>query len=282
MLEQSGAVGPLLAVRDLKYRYPGRSGGRWRRSGEGVLAVDQVAFDLGESETLAVVGESGSGKSTLAYCVMRLLQPQGQILFLGNDLVGLSMRQMRPLRRHLQIVFQDPYSSLNPRMSVQELLAEPLRIHGKYPRRNSPDHLLRDALDHVALPYSSLRRHPHEFSGGQRQRIAIARALILRPQILICDEPVSSLDVSVQAQIINLLLRLQEELSLSYLFISHDLAVVSSIAHRIAIMHGGRFVETGPTSDIFAHPSHEYTQELLAAAPDIEVAVSERLRAARE
>lgn len=249
----------ILRVDDLVVHFPVKVGGEL----EAVRAVDGVSLHVQEGETLGLVGESGAGKSTVARAVLRLVRPQGgKVVFLGKDITRLTRRQMRPLRREMQVVFQDPYASLNPRRSVHAIVAEPLRIHGVY-ERGRVDHLLRT----VGLDPRHGRRFPHEFSGGQRQRIGIARALALEPRLLILDEPVSSLDVSIQAQILNLLRGLQERLGLSYLLIAHDLAVVRQMCDRVAVMHLGKIVEQGPRRQIYQEAGHPYTQALLSAVP---------------
>jgi oligopeptide transport system ATP-binding protein len=232
-----------------------------------VQAVDNVSFSLAPGETLAIVGESGSGKSTVARVVLRLIEPTaGQVLFRGTDLGRAGRRELRQLRREMQIVFQDPYSSLDPKMSVEGILAEPFVVH-RVGTRAERKLRVAELLERVGLEPSSLARLPHEFSGGQRQRIAIARAIALEPAFVVCDEPVSSLDVSIQAQILNLLQQLQNDLGLSYLFISHDLAVVREVADRVAVMHLGKVVELGERDGLFEHPGHPYTRALLSAVP---------------
>jgi oligopeptide/dipeptide ABC transporter ATP-binding protein len=253
----------LLEVEDLVKRYGTR---RAAISDSGVRAVDGVSFSIRPGETLGLVGESGCGKSTLARLLVRLEQPtSGRVLFGGDDLAQVSRRRLREVRREIQMVFQDPYSSLNPRYTVQEIVEEPFRIH----RIRSSDLSQRvgDLLEQVGLSRNLGRRFPHEFSGGQRQRIAIARALALRPKLVVLDEPVSALDVSVQAQIVNLLKDLQAELGLAYLFISHDLSIVENISHRVATMYLGRIVEEGECAALLSRASHPYTQALLSAVP---------------
>ncbi len=251
---------PILAVRDLSVQFPARGGP--------VRAVDGVAFDLALGQTLGLVGESGSGKTTLGRAVLRLIEPvSGEIRFDGQDLRVARGARLRALRRRMQIIFQDPAASLNPRMRVLDLVAEPLRIHGLVRTRGDASRAVGELLERCGMPPASADRYPHQFSGGQRQRIAIARALALRPSLIVCDEPTSALDVSVQAQIINLLQDLQDELGLAYLFISHDMAVVSHICHRIAVMKDGRIVESGDKRQIIHEPGHPYTRALLAAVP---------------
>src|SRR5581483_4362378 len=225
-----------------------------------------------DGETLAIVGESGCGKSTTGKLIVRLLEPSsGRIIFRGEDITHRSRRELRDVRRHLQIVFQDPYASLNPRARVEDILAEPLHIHGEWDRISGPRHIL-ELLERVGLSADHRNRLPHEFSGGQRQRIAIARALALSPRLLVLDEPVSALDLSVQAQIINLLLDLRAELGLSLIFISHDLSVGRHVADRIAVMYLGKIVEIGTAAELLRSPCHPYTQALLSAAPASEPA----------
>ena len=259
---------PLLEVRDLAKHYEVTSGLMRRRTGEVVKAVDGVSFDIHRGETLGVVGESGSGKTTLARMLLLLEPPtSGSARFGGEDLFTLKGPDLLHLRRRMQVVFQDPFSSLNPRMSVAEIIAEPWSIHdGVVPKAERADRVV-ELLDRVGLAAEHARRYPHQFSGGQRQRIAIARALALAPDLVICDEAVSALDVSIQAQILDLLKSLRDELGLAYIFIAHDLAVVRELADRVAVMKTGKIVELGTTAQIFDRPTHPYTQALLGASP---------------
>ncbi len=260
---------PILEVRDLKTHFPVR-GGIWLRSVATCKAVDGVSFQLLPGETLGLVGESGCGKSTLGKSIVRLLAPTaGSIRFEGVDLATLGRKKLKPIRRHLQMIFQDPAESLNARHTVGQILEEPFIIHGigsAEERRASIDTL----LDKVGLPRAAAHRYPFEFSGGQRQRIGIARALALQPRLIICDEPVSALDVSIQSQVLNLLLDLQREFHLSYLFITHNLAVVKHVSDRIAVMYLGRIVELSDAEDLYARPRHPYTRALIAAIPEPE------------
>ena len=255
----------LLRVEHLVKHFPVRTG--WLGRGEAVVhAVDDVSFTLAAGETLALVGESGCGKSTTGRLVLRLIEPTaGKVFFEGHDLFALPDSQMRAQRRALQIIFQDPYASLNPRMTVRQILEEPLMLHGvARPERRSR---VAEVLGLVGLAERHAQRYPHEFSGGQRQRIGIARAVVVAPRLIVCDEPVSALDVSIQAQVVNLLQDLQARLGLAYLFIAHDLAVVKHIATRVAVMYLGKIVEITDKRSLFAHPRHPYTQALLSAIP---------------
>jgi len=264
MSQQSN--GNLLEVRGLRKYFPIRRGVFSRVSGH-VRAVDGVDLTLRRGETLGLVGESGSGKTTTGRCILRLLEPTaGTVVFDGVDLLALSPREMRRARRQLQVIFQDPYSSLNPRMRIGSIVGEPLAIH-KIAKGSEREHRVADLLCKVGLDPSAMRRYPHEFSGGQRQRIGIARALALNPKLIICDEPVSALDVSVQAQVVNLLMDLQDEFSLTYLFIAHDLSVVEHISDRVAVMYLGKIVEVADAETLYRDPQHPYTRALLSAVP---------------
>jgi oligopeptide transport system ATP-binding protein len=254
---------PLLKVDDLAVHFPIRKGLLRRKVGQ-VHAVDGISFEVCPGETLGLVGESGCGKSTTVRALLRLVEPTGgSVRFQGEEIARLPRRAMRRHRRSLQMVFQDPYASLNPRMPVGRIVAEPLEVHGIGERAER----VRELLDLVGLPPDAADRYPHEFSGGQRQRIGIARALATEPAFVACDEPVSALDVSIQAQVINLLRELQERLGLTYLFIAHDLAVVRMISTRVAVMYLGQIVETAPRDELFANPLHPYTKALLSAVP---------------
>ncbi|HEX6874934.1 MAG TPA: dipeptide ABC transporter ATP-binding protein [Nocardioidaceae bacterium] len=258
----------VLEVRDVKKYFPLTQGIVFKRTVGHVKAVDGVSFSLKRGETLGVVGESGCGKSTLGRLLMGLERPtDGSIKLLGEEMAGLSPREMRRMRRNIQIVLQDPYSSLDPRMTVGDIVAEPFRIHTDVLEKQDRRKAVQDLLDVVGLNPDHINRYPHQFSGGQRQRIGIARALALRPKILVCDEPVSALDVSVQAQVVNLFERLQDEFGLSYVFIAHDLSVVRHISDRVMVMYLGKAVEVGNESEIYEHPTHPYTQALLSAVP---------------
>jgi ABC-type oligopeptide transport system ATPase subunit len=266
---------PLFTVADLKVHFPVRRGLLFDRTVDHVKAVDGVSFEIGEGETLGLVGESGSGKSTTAFAVLQLLRPTaGSVQFLGRELTRLRGRELREMRREMQIVFQDPYASLNPRMTIGRILAEPLQTHGVGSRRTRRASVAR-LLELVGLDPSYTNRYPHEFSGGQRQRVGIARALALNPKLIVCDEPVSALDVSIQAQILNLLKDLQRDFGLAYLFIAHDLAVVRAMSDTIAVMHEGRIVEQGAAEEVYTQAQSDYTRALLAAVP---VADPERMQ----
>ncbi len=262
----SGDGAPLLEVKHLKQYFPIREGVIFAREVERVHAVDDVSFELSEGETVGLVGESGCGKTTLSRTLMRLLDPtDGEIRFRGADVTHAGRRGLEPLRREMQMVFQDPFASLNPRKTVRQIVSVPLRLHGM-----SKDDAFRrvgELLDSVGLAAEHAGRYPHEFSGGQRQRIGIARALALEPKLIVLDEPVSALDVSVQAQIVNLLEDLQDEFGLSYLFVAHDLSVVRHVSDRIAVMYLGKLMEVSPAEQLYTKPIHPYTSALLGAIP---------------
>jgi oligopeptide transport system ATP-binding protein len=261
----SGA--PLLEVTDLVKHFPVKSGVLIDREVDQVRAVDGVSFEVEKGETLGLVGESGSGKSTACRAVLQLIKPtSGSVKFEGEEIAGLGRRQMRPLRRQMQMIFQDPYASLNPRKRIGQIVGDPLRRQG-VAKGAELRRQVQELLERVGLAGEHYNRFPHEFSGGQRQRIGIARALALKPKLVICDEPVSALDVSIQAQIVNLLDDLQDELGLAYLFVAHDIGVVCHISDRIAVMNEGRIVEQGSADQVCEHPKDDYTKKLLAAVP---------------
>jgi peptide/nickel transport system ATP-binding protein len=262
----------LLEVSDLRKYFPLRTGGFFGQTLGAVKAVDGVSFYIERGETLGLVGESGSGKTTAGRTILRAIEPTGgQILFQPQegtvvDVTALTKKQVKTFRRHMQMIFQDPYSSLNPRMTVRDIIAEPM-VANKMARGKELDERVREIALRCRLNVEHLRRFPHAFSGGQRQRIGIARALIMQPELVICDEPVSALDMSVQAEILNLLQDLQEEFHLTYLFVAHDLSVVEHIANRVAVMYLGRLVEMAPTKELFYQPIHPYTEALMSAVP---------------
>ncbi len=258
---------PLLEVRNLRTWFPVRTG-LLRRHTDDVKAVDDVSFAVEAGTTVGLVGESGSGKTTIGKTILKLVEPSsGEVFFNGRDTVPLTQNEFRPLRREIQMIFQDPFGSLNPRHTIRQIVGEALEIH--FPQMNSGDRRDRVAelLRQVDLKPEMMERYPHEFSGGQRQRIGIARALAVKPRFIVCDEPVSALDVSVQAQIVNLLQDLQAELGLTYLFIAHDLAVVEHISDHVLVMYRGKIVESAPAEAIYENPQHDYTRKLLAAVP---------------
>jgi oligopeptide transport system ATP-binding protein len=258
---------PLLEVTDLVKHFPIKRGALFEREVDQVRAVDGISFRVQPGETLGLVGESGSGKSTACRAVLQLIKPtSGSVKFEGREIAGLGRRQMRPLRREMQMIFQDPYASLNPRKRVGQIIADPLKIQ-KVASGSDLRRQVQELLERVGLSSEHYNRFPHEFSGGQRQRIGIARALALKPKLVICDEPVSALDVSIQAQIINLLDDLQDEFGLAYLFVAHDIGVVRHISDRIAVMNKGKIVEQGSADQVCENPRDEYTRKLLAAVP---------------
>jgi oligopeptide/dipeptide ABC transporter ATP-binding protein len=259
---------PLLRVEGLTKHFPVFRGFFRRRVGT-VRAVDDVSFTLGRKQTLAVVGESGCGKTTAGRALLRLVEPDaGHVWFRGKDLPTLGADELRETRRHMQIIFQDPYSSLNPRHTIGQIIGRPLLLHGVCKTDAEAEDFVRALLERVGLQPKYISRYPHEFSGGQRQRIGIARAIALRPEFVVCDEAVSALDVSVRAQVLNLLMDLQDEFGLSYVFVTHDLSVVRHIADDVVVMYLGQIVEKAPRASMFARPSHPYTQALLSAAPE--------------
>jgi oligopeptide transport system ATP-binding protein len=257
---------PLIDARNIVKHYPIR-GGVWMKQTGSVKAVDGVSLTIGEGETVGLVGESGCGKTTFGRAILRLEEPtSGEIFFQGKSILGYARNEMQALRREMQIIFQDPFSSLNPRKTVGQIIGEPLLVHG-VKRRQERDRRVLELLEVVGLRKEHMRRYPHQFSGGQRQRIGVARALALKPKLVVCDEAVSALDVSIQAQVINLLKDLQQDFGLTYLFISHDLSVVEHVSDRVAVMYLGKIAEIAPSKALYLEPLHPYTQALLSAVP---------------
>ncbi len=257
----------LLKVENIVKHFP-IYGGLLSKQVAAVKAVQNISFELKKGETLGLVGESGCGKSTLGRCLIRLIEPtSGKIFYKGEDITHVDANRLRDLRKNLQIIFQDPYASLNPRMTIGAILEEPLIIHNLYPDEKLRKNRVRELIDLVGLRPEHLTRYPHEFSGGQRQRVGIARALAVNPEVIICDEPVSALDVSIQAQVINLLMELQQKLGLTYIFIAHDLKVVEHVSNKVAVMYLGEIVEMADADELYKNPQHPYTKALLSAIP---------------
>jgi len=258
----------LLEVKDLKMHFPITTGWMFKKTIGHVKAVDGISFEIARGETLGLVGESGCGKTTTGRALLQLERPtSGHIFFEGEDITGMEEKALRALRKKMQMIFQDPFGSLNPRMTAGEIIGEPLQIHNMVHRKSEYEKKIKELMVTVGLSPVMMERYPHEFSGGQRQRIGVARALSVRPDLIVCDEPVSALDVSIQAQIINLLEELQEKFNLAYLFIAHDLAVVRHISNRIAVMYLGEIVEVATQADLYRNPLHPYTRSLLSAIP---------------
>jgi oligopeptide transport system ATP-binding protein len=259
----------ILSVRNLKKHFPINAGFVLQRQVGAVRAVDGLNFDVKRGETLGLVGESGCGKSTTGRTILQLYRPtEGSVVFEGQELTTMSNNELRAIRREMQIIFQDPFASLNPRMTVGSIVSEPLTIHNLYPDKRERQEYVESLMERVGLNPYFTNRYPHEFSGGQRQRIGIARALALQPSFIVADEPISALDVSIQAQVVNLMEELQEELGLTYLFIAHDLSMVRHICDRVAVMYLGKIVEFGTTKEVYENPLHPYTQALLSAVPE--------------